>query len=193
MFNNRRHSLFVTLLFVSITATSALPFDGQRKGFVLGGGLGFAPVMKWSADAASGEKLYGFDESKAGMAAHFVIGYAPSNSTMLVYLGNSTANNSTLLRRNQVVQGVNALGFYKYFGRSKRQFFATAAAGLYGFDASDAGMARSRFGWLIGFGNEFSRHWQVGLYFASGTTSADHAVNGMHLLHLSLIFSVLAY
>ena len=41
--------LLVTFIFC-LLASSAMSFDGMRKGFVLGGGLGFSPTAEWKID-----------------------------------------------------------------------------------------------------------------------------------------------
>jgi hypothetical protein len=40
----------IGLMATSIIASSAMAFDGQRQGSVLGGAIGFAPVASWSGD-----------------------------------------------------------------------------------------------------------------------------------------------
>ena len=43
--------VLATVLILSLVlAVSASAFDGARKGFVLGGGLGFAPMAKFEAE-----------------------------------------------------------------------------------------------------------------------------------------------
>src|SRR5512140_61394 len=74
--------LLMVFMGVVLIAGSAVAFDGQRKGLVLGGGLGFAPTAKISH--------HGESETNAGVAAHLVIGYAWDNENMIVYEGNVT-------------------------------------------------------------------------------------------------------
>ncbi len=40
----------LVLILAVILPASSSAFDGNRKGFVLGGGLGFTPVMRISAE-----------------------------------------------------------------------------------------------------------------------------------------------
>ena len=68
--------LVFLLLFLLIFMTSALAFDGKRQGFVLGAGLGFAPMARWSVN--------GFDESCVGYGGNVIIGYGWDENNMIV-------------------------------------------------------------------------------------------------------------
>ncbi len=143
-------------------ATMASGFNGERKGFVLGGGIGFAPVIKTSV-------LSSKDES-SGLGVNLLIGYAWDDKNMIVYEGNAsgfTIENTDLT----VTQGYYGANWYHYFGPAGRSAFTAIGIGIYQykiekFDANDPGFAV-----IFGGGFEFARHWQVGGYLSFGKTS----------------------
>ena len=186
------------LLSVAFLSSSALAFDGNRKGFVLGGGLGIAPAITVSADLKAtiedvGElTIYGVEDTRAGAAVHFVIGYAWDNHNMVVYEGNGAA-----FEDNDVVvsQSFNGASWYHYFGPIGRSAFTVAGLGLYGFDTDKTDRADYGGGMLLGGGYEFSPHWQVGGYLSFGQTSYSEGIAKLDLKHstLSILISGIAF
>jgi len=166
-----KQSLIAAMLVTSVLASSALGFDGQRKGFVLGGGAGIVPAAHWSVDVdffnLGTAKV---DEDRVGVGVQFIIGGAFDEHNMLVYEGNVSAFNSDLLDES-VAQGFNGAAWYHYFGSTVNSGFTAVGLGFCYFkvgeyDATDPGMAL-----LVGGGYEFSPHWQVGAYLTFGGTS----------------------
>ena len=72
----------LTVILAFVLAGSALGFDGNRKGFVLGGGLGFAPLVHWELASSPSSDV---SEGKAGAAVQILIGGAFDEHNMLVY------------------------------------------------------------------------------------------------------------
>lgn len=161
-------------LFVLILGSTSLGFDNQRKGFVLGGGLGIAPYSNWSIDL--GDNLFGgiidfsADETNVGPALNFVIGYAWNEQNMIVYHADGLIYKSDFFDQS-AVQTFNGVSFFHYFGPVGRAPFAVVGVGGYGWkveelEANDVGPAL-----LVGAGYEFARHVQVGAYYVGGRTS----------------------
>lgn len=184
-------SLVVMVAVVVACTSGAQAFDGQRKGFVLGGGLGIAPVASWD----SGFPL--FEESKAGLGLNILIGYAWDEQNMIVYEGNGVGYKSDFGDAN-ITQMFNGAVWYHYFGPKGKSFFTSAGLGVYQFvfefqsgsfsasGSNDVGGAI-----LLGAGYEFSPHYQVAAYVSSGKTSEpgfdyDHT-------HVSILFSAVAF
>ncbi len=150
---------------------SSLAFDGNRKGFVLGGGLGFAPVSKWDVDVDFYDLGLGsVDESKVGVAVNFIIGGAFDEHNMLVYEGNVTGFNSDLFNES-VAQGFNGAVWYHYFGPTGKSAFTAVGLGLFYFKVGDYDPTDPGGAILLGGGYEFARHWQVGAYAGFGKTT----------------------
>jgi hypothetical protein len=182
----------MSLLAFLLVGAGANAFDGNRKGFVLGGGLGFAPLARWEVDVP----IYGGEaaikDENAGVALNLMIGYAWDERNMIVYEGNVAGFTVGVLNEDwTAVQGFNGASYYHYFGVPGKTAFITLGAGLYyfqveDFDSNDPGGA-----FQLGGGYEFARHWQVGLYLGAGKTksagvSFDHA-------HLNALVGVVAF
>lgn len=182
--------LFVVLLLI---AGSAMAFNGERKGFVLGGGLGFAPVSRWSVDMSPyGTGPYDFDETKAGVALHLVIGHAWDEHNMIVYEGNVTGYSSEDEWDDRMVsQGFNGAAWYHYFGPAGKSAFTVGGLGFYVFHVEDFDANDPGFGVLLGGGYEFARHWQVGGYVSFGSSSSE-GVDFTHN-HISVLVSGVAF
>ncbi|MCH9031726.1 MAG: hypothetical protein IIB00_05645, partial [candidate division Zixibacteria bacterium] len=154
-------ALVLTLLSVD----TSWAFDGNRRGFVLGGGLGFAPVASWDGGFA--------DESKAGVAANLFLGYGWNDVNLIVAEGNLAVYKSDFGDAT-ITQGFSGVAWYHYFGPAGQSFYSTLGAGAYTFDFEIAGQTGSNdpgFGALFGVGYEFSKHYQIGGVFSFGKTS----------------------
>lgn len=142
-----------------------MAFDGQRKGFILGGGLGLAPLVK--SKISEGSNSVSFEKSGAGV--HLFIGYGWDNKNLILYEGNVAgfeSNSST------IAQGIDAISWYHYFGPMGKSFFSTVGAGLYSYDEDGPFEFESKAGVLLGGGYEFNKHWQVGQYISAGKTES---------------------
>jgi hypothetical protein len=176
--------VFICLVLIVLLSTSTFAFDGNRKGFVLGGGLGFALQGKYSFDAID------FEEDGSGLALNLVIGGAFDERNMLVYEGNVMGYTSDLFDR-LITQGFNGASWYHYFGETGRSFYSTLGIGFYVFEMEDFDSNDPGFGLLLGGGYEFAKHWQVGAYYSYGKTS-DAGFDFTHH-HINLLFTGIAF
>ena len=178
--------VLITLVAVLFMAATACAFDGMRKGFVLGGGLGLAATADWEFDFL-GES---FSEDGSGLGAHLVIGYAWDEQNMIVYEGNVASWNSDLLDE-AIAQGFNGASWYHYFGPVGKSFFTVAGIGFYVFNVETYEDNDPGFALLLGGGYEFARHIQVAAYFSKGKTS-DPIVDFDHT-HFNILVSAVAF
>lgn len=183
-------TVFVLILSV---ASSTYGFDGARKGFVLGGGLGFAPSSSWKGSVidASTLQIVKADESKAGVGLNFIIGYGWDEQNMIVYEGNVTGWKSDLFVDQSISQGFNGASWYHYFGPTGHSAFTTAGLGVYIFDVEKYKANDYKGAIPLGGGYEFARHWQIGGYLGFGQSSDaggdfDHA-------HFNILVSAVAF
>lgn len=178
--------LILAALLTVVLAGRATAFDGQRKGFVLGGGAGFAPRASWKSDAPDDP-----EDNGAGTAINVFIGYAWDRANMIGFEANLASYDSDINDgRASVYQGFRGISWYHYFGDERRSFFTVAGFGLYAyiyqnFDNNNDGSNDQGAGALMGGGYEFLKHWQVGVYASAGRTSTptydfDHS-------HISLL------
>lgn len=158
-----------------LSSTSIHAFDGKRKGFVVGGGVGIAANSHWEIDNSA------VSEDKAGLGLNLVIGYAWDEANMIVYEGNVTAYSSDVasavgrfagLGDQTITQGFNGVGWYHYYGSAGKSLFTTVGLGVYVFDVQDFDANDPGFGVLLGVGYEIARHWQFGAYLGGGQTTS---------------------
>jgi hypothetical protein len=186
----KRKALFLPAALL-LLVSSAAGFDGARKGFVLGGGIGISPVSGYSVDVPFfGLGSIDISEQRAGLAIQLIIGYAWDRQNMIIYEGNVTGYSSDLLNRT-IGQGYNGAAWYHYFGPEGRSAFSALGLGFYGFSVEDFESNDPGLGLLFGGGYEFSKHWQVGAYLSFGRTTAG-GVDFEHG-HLSFLMSGVAF
>jgi hypothetical protein len=166
-----KRASFLIIALLIILAVNSWGFDGQRKGFVLGGGLGFGPVASTSLEGFSGS------EDRSGLGFNFIIGYAWDNRNMLVYLNDGVVFNVTTIYHDKVgvFQGFSGIGYYHYFGRIGNSGFINAGLGLQQFSSLDSKYESNDVGGgiLLGGGYEFVRHVQVYANLSFGKTSVS--------------------
>ncbi|MDD3730806.1 MAG: hypothetical protein PHU88_00305 [candidate division Zixibacteria bacterium] len=177
--------LFIILSVFFILTTSLYPFDGKRKGFVIGCGLGFAPLTKWSGDSPRA------NENKAGFAANIMIGYARNEHSMFVYESNVVIFNSDHFQDRYIAQGFNGFSWYYFLNPDGESFFFTFGFGLSVFQVESCNPNNPEYGFLFGGGYELSRHSQVGGYFCFGKTVSEHI--DYNQLHFAILVTTVAF
>ncbi len=177
--------IFVVIVLTLLTASSSSGFDGNRKGFVLGGGLGFAPTSGWSGNLAgvNTSQVIDTNEYKTGAGFNFLIGHGWDEKNLIVFEINMSRRISDLFvirnstgqieRQPIVLQGYIGAVWYHYFGAPGRTLFTTLGLGQYRFARvySSVFLQSAGTGLMIGGGYEFARHWQFGGYLSTGLTT----------------------
>lgn len=191
----KRLTTFGIIAVIGLTCSSAWGFDGQRKGFVVGGGLGVAPSASYSIEIGP------FAENKAGAGLNLIIGYAWDEANMIVYEGSIAGYETDKLsiettfltaRGDQrVTQGFNGLAWYHYFGSTGKTFFSVIGLGAYAFDIEDVESNKIGRAFLAGAGYEFTRHFGIILQFSAGETTLNGV--GFTHSHLNVLITVVAF
>lgn len=188
-----KKQLVLSVVIGLVCISSSFGFNGQRQGFVLGGGLGIAPSSSWEGNVYDvfAMQIVNADEHGVGLGLNFLIGYAWDEKNMIVYEGNVTGWTSDLFVDQSIAQGFNGGAWYHYFGVPGRSAFTTLGIGFYVFDVEDYDANDVGGAILLGAGYEFAPHWQVGAYLGAGQTSDpggdfDHA-------HFSILVSGVAF
>ena len=177
--------VFMVIVLTLLAVSSSSAFDGNRKGFVLGGGLGFAPTSGWSGKLRGYPSLVvrDIDEDKSGVGFDFLIGHGWDEKNLLVFEINMSRWTSDLIAVNKstgqierepiILQGYIGAVWYHYFGAPGRTLFTTLGLGQYRFARvySSVFLQSAGTGLLIGGGYEFARHWQLGTYLSTGFTT----------------------
>ena len=174
------------MLIVSV-ASSTFGFDGHRKGFVLGGGLGVAPASRYEFPIVP---YGGVSETGAGVGLNLIIGYGWDKWNMIVYEGNVTGWSSDRMNEN-ISQGFNGAAWYHYFGQTAHPAFTAVGVGSYLFEVENSDGYNIKAGILLGGGYEFARHWQLGGYLGFGQTS--YAGRTIDHTHFNILVSGVAF
>lgn len=176
------------IMVLVLVAVLSLPagvsaFDGQRKGLILGAGIGFVPVAHWSTEF-QGRKT---SENVTGMGEFLLVGYGWDQRNILALKANMTLYHSELYDAG-MIQGFGGLAWYHYFGKPGNSFFSIAGAGVSrmgetfegikihfgddGFgDSPEAPKTATGLAYMIGGGYEFLRHYQFMVFVIGGNPS----------------------
>ena len=145
--------------------SSVMAFDGKREGFVIGGGLGFAPSIK------SDDGVLKTDSPGGGV--NLLIGFAWDDQNMIAWEANMVSYERG---GADALQGTSTITWYHYFKPTGQSCFVAGGLGLYHYARNE------RWGWwwitehdkkagyLLGGGYQFRPHWQLGLYVSFGKT-----------------------
>ncbi len=156
----RQGSLLILIAISILCSTSIYAFDGERKGFILGGGLGvsyLSNTTSWDFSYDTGSRT----ESRTVFQTYFKIGYAPSNTLEIFY----SSRISWWSDHSLFWLGLGAVAFTLYFDNiSETGWFVSGGIGhsnMSEFSFSSTAASRSGFGLFGGVGYEFSSHWTV--------------------------------
>jgi len=159
--------IVLTLILVNLSA-----FDGKRKGFLLGYGIGVSNVSYHQEIESDGNTEKSDDENDTGFATDFKIGYAPNNKLEIFYSG-KTAWFSMMNVNEDEVTISNAIGVIgaSYFLSSRLSesewypsLYLSGGLGISSWDVpfeEEKGDPWVGFGVFGGVGYEFVRHLRI--------------------------------
>ncbi|UCG61760.1 MAG: outer membrane beta-barrel protein [Candidatus Zixiibacteriota bacterium] len=183
--------LSTTALIVLLTVSS-YAFDYERKGFVIGVGAGFTPLMTGSSDEGTLE----FDR-KSGYAVDFITGYAWNDRNMVLFLVNAGVYEDTLnvyfygalIHQNEIqcTQGFNGVVYRHYLLPDAPSFYLTAGLGLQLWIANERFSCHKGPGFLLGAGYEFVKHFQISGSYSFGLT---HNCYDDEYRHSQIVFTI---
>jgi hypothetical protein len=167
--------LTLTLVIVILTVISAQAFNGQRKGFILGGGLGLG-MSSYKYELGSQKRDR---ENNRAFATNFKIGYSPNEKLEIYYFSKALWFNAdyTFYDDETVLSSVGGLGVTFNVKNESPTFYVAGGLGYsewsYHFDES-APPHMTGFGIFGGAGYEFSPHFNFGLDLLYGTLKHDY-------------------
>jgi hypothetical protein len=155
-------AVIVVFILTSMMSSSASAFDGNRKGFVFGIGLGGSPATHW--------KIPDIDSSGTaqGIASGILIGYSWNDANMLVY-GNDHSLYFTDARSASSLV-VFALSWYHYWGEDSK-WYTKLGLGKASVGAMYRNTGGDGFGMVVGGGYEIFKQVQLGANFFGGKGS----------------------
>jgi len=176
--------ILIAAMIVALPSDSAKAFDGQRKGFILGGGAGLAYAT------VDSYRSYRPHAKTVGAQTAFIIGGGISNQTTISYTGLQFWGDFD--ERDEVGFALLPSAEIRYFFKPEAPSpFGTIGFGvaLYDNDNYDWGLGGG-FAPHIGFGYEFIRHCSIEAQMLY-TISPDDSHKP--LLNIMLLFIALAY
>jgi hypothetical protein len=178
----RKYFMWVFVAFILFClASTTRAWDGQRKGFILGFGLGSGVVSFDETKYSSW--MNGFPEEvyRTPVIVDVKIGYAPDNSLQVYWTGKSSFFKTSHYRYGmkpyfgdyEVFYGVWGPGCSYFFKPEAPSPFIAAGIGYSAWQeqAWEAGTKPKAYyglGLFVGGGFEFSRHWSLEMYLSLG-------------------------
>ena len=170
------------IILIILSASSTFAFDGEPKGFVLGGGVFYMPSYNWhevvddtkgGTDGFGMKLSFGINWNNRDMIAVEMIPMGKFNE-------NSEKPNS---------HGYFGLNWYHDLNPQKKSFFTSAGAGLSFGGIDNQGFVGA--GIMLGGGYEIAKHIDVELnyfYLNNGSLFIDKDYR-FHIIHLALTVS----
>jgi hypothetical protein len=154
------------LAFTMTLATSAGAFDGQRKGFILGGGLGFGMTTFSQTLKSGGESYTSDNENKGALTTNFKIGFAQDEQVEFYYAAKVTWFGITNVYNDDVTvaNGLSAFGMTYNLKPILPTYFITGGIALATWDLPFENPAPDTWtglGLYAGAGYEFAKHYSV--------------------------------
>lgn len=155
-----------TVAAMVLSATAVHAFDGNRKGFILGGGIG--PVVT-SYTVEVDDDFFGNyttdRESKFGLATDFRIGGGINEKFMLYYANRVSwfGVDDEMEDGVTIAHGIGLVGLSYYLEAAAPSVYFTGTVGISSWSApfEEDSDTWSGFGIGGGVGYEFARHWSV--------------------------------
>ena len=159
--------LFVAAFFVTVSSLYA--FDGKRDQWVIGAGMGYAPIDK--------VEIGHWSNTRGGIAFQLLVGPALDERNLLVaeanvsFMGsNWTLFSETPSRR----QGFVGLNWFHYYGSYASSFSTSFGLGIAYLKFSSDSPNSPGLAYQVGSGYALAGgHVQIGLYLSSGSSSND--------------------
>jgi hypothetical protein len=179
-------TLVLLLLTLSVSA-----FDGNRDGFVLGVGLGYAPVLRNTTDSTT--------QDKSGLALNILIGHGWGGRNMIAYQIHGAvykeSSTSAFRTKYTVVQGFSGPSYYRYVDVSGVTFYLNAGLGFqYYYRMNfDAFGSYTGFGALLGLGVEISRPYDMYVSLSHGKSNNSYGNKARKHTQLALTITGMWY
>jgi opacity protein-like surface antigen len=161
----RLYRLAVTAVLVVAFAVGANAFDGQKKGFILGGGLGFGMTSFTQSFEGGGISITSDRENKGAFGTDFRIGWGVNERTAVYYTGKISwfGIDNGYGESVTIADGIHGLGVTHSFRAWVPTWFVTGGLALATWSApfeTNSGTWNG-FGFYVGTGYEFSKHYGV--------------------------------
>lgn len=180
-------------------ATGASAFDGNRKGFILGGGLGLGLTSFTQTVEFLGTSTTSDRENKFAVMTDFKIGYGATEQVLVYYTNKvSWFSLENVYGDNVIiVNGVGGVGMTYFFQPVTPSPYIMGGLGLSTWNApfEEGSEGWYGFGLAVGAGYEFSRHYSVEVNLTWGEPGKEEGVvkASSNALSLMVTINALAY
>jgi hypothetical protein len=205
-FSPNKILLFLMVLsIIVVSASGTYAFDKERKGFILGMGLGPGFSSYTKITDSLGTQIYSDKQNKIGVFTDFKLGYAPNDHLMIYWMSKvawsgrtDTLQQDTSSREEDitVATGIGGLGVTYFFNAKSPSLFVTVGAGFtgwsYPFEDRDFWTG---IGVTGGVGWEFRPNWVLEASFLWGKPKYENGPYdySVDILAAGLTFSVIGY
>jgi opacity protein-like surface antigen len=177
--------VFTAICIVVLQYSNSFSFDGERNGFILGGGIGTGYLINvnWTS------KITNTVDSRIVLFTNFKIGYAPSNTVEFFFVNKASWWSESDIAK---VLGLSALASTFFFNNeAENGLFISGGLGLSTLSAPFENNVESSngFGLFAGVGYEFQSHWNVELDLLYSSLNEPHSDS----FGIQLTINVLAY
>ena len=179
--------IILFILFIIFSYSKVFCVDGQKKGFIIGGGLGIGLLINTSAVISTPYNT----EYKEVFLTDFKIGYAPSNTLQIFF-----SNKVSWLGVNDII-GLYSIGLSQYLSEAETGLFISASFGV-GLSLLNAPLLKNidssiGFGVYGGVGYEFSKHSNIEVDFLYSSFTEKNPKREMDSICIRLSLNILAY
>jgi hypothetical protein len=187
--------VILAVVLVFLLAISTWAFNGQRKGFILGGGLGFGVTSYTQTIDMNGHSEISNRESKGAFNTDFRIGYASSEQFALFYDNKVAWFSFTNAYNDDVIvsSGATAIGISYYLTQFTSSTYITGGIALASWSLpfeDNAPDPWQGFGIYGGVGHEFARHLSAELNLVYGNPGIDEDGISISANTLSVMFTL---
>ena len=180
--------LFVTI--VLICTSQYFAFDGERKGFTLGLGVGYTPY------ANPDLKGYDQDFSFNGFGMNLLLGYNWNSKNLIAYDFSMALGLSQKKKEYEGGLAFSGICWYHYLKVAPKSFYSIIGIGrvislpeLRSSTGSYYLIRTTGLGVVLGGGYEFAKHFQFSTQYVFGNSSdyGDEATNNMIYMSVSFL------
>ena len=196
----KARTLALVLVLVLLMAISTWAFDGQRKGFILGGGLGLGMTSYTQTIGVGALSITSDRETKGAFMTDFRIGYAPSQKVAIYYTNKVSWFSFTNAYDDEVIiaSGASGAGCTYSLNSTSPSWFLSGGIAISTWALPFEDNAPDQwagFGLFGGVGYEFARHVsaELDLVYGKPDTEEDGINVSASTFTIMLAINVLAY
>jgi hypothetical protein len=170
---------FTILVLLTLTTATSFAFDGQRKGFVVGAGLG-PGISSFTQDLTLAGQTGSASDSKFGLATDFRMGYGVNDRIVIFY--NNRVNWFGIRNANDeevtIADGVGCVSAQYFFAPGPVSWFVSGGLGYSAWSTPFEKNARNSFGFGLfgGGGYQFSQAWGAEVSVSYGDPSDEEGL-----------------